>query len=277
VQLLIAVELTPSLSDKHQALVLRYLGEAERFSLGEWVTLLEAFTTLSGSRVWLDDEMLTFQAFHDRFVDQAYSDSLITALFDETNISTHAPTIQAGYARQIYQRLRSEPFALGGGGAAQCLLAYCLYWWASFARGCAFELEITRDLEAAGVPFAAHDLRVREQRFSPSDLTVLGMTGDIKNTTYFLHVARSFPLTCDFYITQLYDSARRSYRRIVIVTEQAWHRINGETVTGDLTRAAQLLPDIVGVTFLGYHLVVVDYEIWKQKVRDRQYVGGEPP
>src|SRR5437879_6596068 len=38
--LLIAVEFPSSLTAEHQALVLRYLGEAERFSLAEWMTLL---------------------------------------------------------------------------------------------------------------------------------------------------------------------------------------------------------------------------------------------
>lgn len=272
---MVATELATNLTDEHKALVLRYLGEAERFSLAEWVTLLEAFTTLSGSMARLDDERLTFQAFYDRFIDQVYSEVFIAGLFAETDILARVPAIQASYARQIYQRLRNEPFALGSTPETECLLAYCLYWWASFARGYAFELEVFRDLEAAGVHFTAHDLRMREQRFSPCDLTVLGMTGDIKNTTYFLYIARSFPLTCDFYITRLYNAVTRRYIRIVVLTDEVWRRINGDTVSSDLAKAAQLLPQVVGVTFLGYDLVVADYEVWKQKVLQRQQEGGE--
>jgi hypothetical protein len=136
-------------------------------------------------------------------------------------------------------------------------------------------MEIFRDLEMAGVNFTAHDLRVREQRFSPCDLIVLGMTGDIKNTTYFLYIARSFPLTCDFYITRLYKAAARRYVRIVLLSADAWHRINGETVNGDLTQASHLLPQVVRTTFLGYELVVADYEIWKQKILQQQQEGGK--
>jgi hypothetical protein len=99
------------------------------------------------------------------------------------------------------------------------------------------------------------------------------MTGDIKNTTYFLYVARSFPLTCDFYITRLYDATARRYVRIVILTAEAWRRLNGETVGSDLVHAAQWLPQMVGVTFLGYDLVVIEYERWKRKVRQRQPEG----
>ena len=106
---LIAVELAASLTDEHKALVLRYLGTAERFSLAEWVTLLEAFTMLSDSTVQLQGETLTLQTFYNRFVDQAYSDACIDELFAATEVSARAPAIQARYARQLYQQLRSEP------------------------------------------------------------------------------------------------------------------------------------------------------------------------
>jgi hypothetical protein len=101
------------------------------------------------------------------------------------------------------------------------------------------------------------------------------MTGDVETTTYFLYVARSFPLTCDFYITRLYNTAMGRSVRIVVLTDEAWHRINGDIVCSDLTRAAQWLPQVVGVTFLGYDLVVADYEVWKQKVLQRQQAGGD--
>jgi hypothetical protein len=62
-----------------------------------------------------------------------------------------------------------------------------------------------------------------------------------------------------------------------MLTDEAWHRINGDIVYSDLARAAQWLPQVVGVTFLGYDLVVVDYEVWKQKVLQRQQAGGDMP
>jgi hypothetical protein len=49
-----------------------------------------------------------------------------------------------------------------------------------------------------------------------------------------------------------------------------------EWVSGELARAAQLLPQVVGVTFLGYDLVIAEYELWKQKVLQRQQGRGEP-
>ena len=69
----------------------------------------------------------------------------------------------------------------------------------------------------------------------------------------------------------------RRYIRIVVLTDDAWHRINGDMVRSDLAQAAQWHPQVVGVTFLDYDLVVADYEVWKQKVLQRQHAGGGMP
>jgi hypothetical protein len=271
------IRLTTALADEHRALVLRYLGGAERFSSAEWVTLLEAFTRLGDSTARLHTEALSFQAFYDRIVEQGYGDRFVTELVVEADVSAFGPALQARYVRQIYQQLRGEHFRLGGTAETECLLAYCLYWWASFARGIIFEVETFRDLETAGIRFVAHNLRVRQERFSPCDLTLLGLKGDVKNTTYFLYVARSFPLTSDFYITRIYDPTAGRYVPIVMTAREAWEHIDGDTVPGDLTHVPQLLPQVVGVVFLGYDLIVVEYQLWKQKILQRQQDGTHRP
>lgn len=80
---MIAVQLTSALTNEHRALVLRYLGGAERFSSAEWVTVLEAFTRLGDSTAQLQQGTLTFQALYDRIVDQGYSDRFVAALLAE--------------------------------------------------------------------------------------------------------------------------------------------------------------------------------------------------
>ena len=89
--------------------------------------------------------------------------------------------------------------------ASNLLVAYCLYFWESFAVGYAFEVEIFRDLSASGIEFSAHELRDRRARLSAHDLVVLNLYGDIKNTLYFLQVRRSQQLPHDFYITRFYE------------------------------------------------------------------------
>ena len=99
---------------------------------------------------------------------------------------------------------------------------------------------------------------------------VLEQLGDIKHTTYFLHAARAVRLRCDFYITRLYDSRRRRYRSIVIMTESAWHALNGPVTSARLEDAADLLPTPVQVVFDRWAWVVVSYEEWKDRVRVKQ-------
>lgn len=64
----------------------------------------------------------------------------------------------------------------------------------------------------------AHNLAVREERMSPFDLLLEGFKGDIKTSTYFLLVTRSYPLSCDFYITRLFSTRLRRWRDVVIMT-----------------------------------------------------------
>ena len=65
------------------------------------------------------------------------------------------------------------------------LQGYCLYWWQSFARGYAFEVYIMQDLTADGIQFQMHDVRNWVERYSPADLVVLDLLGDIKTSIYF--------------------------------------------------------------------------------------------
>ena len=117
--------------------------------------------------------------------------------------------------------------------------------------------------------FTAHDLRDRQQRFSPSDLTVMGMVGDIKTSVYFVQAARSF--AHDFYIVRL-AVQEQVYMLVVILQVAAWEQINGDTVPGDLTALTRHFPVPVAITHRRHRLVVLDYEEWKRRVLRRQ--GG---
>jgi hypothetical protein len=153
---------------------------------------------------------------------------------------------------------------------SEYLAAYCLYWWTAFAKGYRFELEIFRDLRASDITFIAHDLRKRLERRSPYDLVVLGQVGDIKSTTYFLYTLRTLPLNRNFYITQLYHSRKRRYLVIVLITEASWRVLNGEVATASLETAANFFPNPVQITFEGQRFVIVPFDLWKDKVKQRQ-------
>ena len=106
----------------------------------------------------------------------------------------------------------------------------------------------------------------RRQRFEPFDLTVSGWRGDIKTSTYFLHVRRSFPLSNDFYIVALYDEATRQRLNIVMMKPALWEKINGETKSCQLRNVARHFPNPVQVNVRGENLIVVSYSMWKQLI-----------
>jgi hypothetical protein len=155
--------------------------------------------------------------------------------------------------------------------ATNLLLAYCLYFWESFAAGYAFEVQIFRDLKAARIVFESHNIRERKERRLPYDLRVLGLYGDIKTSLYFLFVGRSQTLPHDFYITRFYDKKGRQRTLVVMLKPEAWNLINGETITMQLEEAVQAFPTPVRVELKVGQAVIVDYQIWKRKVLSYQY------
>lgn len=247
-----------------------YFDDVNQLSSRDWRTALEGFDSLRSSVVCIDSEKFTFEMFYKLFVEQRYTDQFIQRIYNEPNLEQTGRRIQASTAREILHRLSEEGLYSRHIANSEYLASYLLYWWAAFAKGYLFELSIFRDLESAGIQFVAHDIRTRRGRLSPSDLFVEGLAGDIKNTTYFLYSSRSFPLTNDFYITRLYDEKQRKYLPIVIIKPAAWQFINGDVLPCSFQEAANFLPQTVQVDFEGEGLVVVDYNVWKQKTLSKQ-------
>lgn len=133
-----------------------------------------------------------------------------------------------------------------------------------------------RDLSNDGIAFQMHDVRNRMERFSPADLVVLDLLGDIKTSIYFLQHQLRGQLPNDFYITSLYAKGRE--RTLVVVQKPyAWDIISGgSTIPGTLETILDLLPSPVQIRLHGIILIVVDYETWKQLVRQKQSSEGTP-
>jgi hypothetical protein len=129
---------------------------------------------------------------------------------------------------------------------------------------------ILRDLTTSGVAYRAHDLRDRRARRSPFDLVVLGFTGDVKTSTYFLHAVRSRGLPADFYVTRLYDRPGRTLVLVVFLKRPAWDAIDGETQPATLAALPGILPAVAEIRHGGRLLIVVEYEEWKARVLERQ-------
>ena len=131
-----------------------------------------------------------------------------------------------------------------------------------------------RDLMADEIKFQMHDIRSQAERYSPADLVVLKMLGDIKTSVYFLQDPLSKGLSSDFYITRLYEKGR-DRTLVVFQKPDAWDVIDGgATRPGTLETILDLLPTPVEIKRHGIMLIVVDYETWKQMVRQKQSGEG---
>jgi len=271
------ITLHPLFTEAHQKVVLKYLQSPRALSKAEWTEALTAFDLLSLSLIHYEGRSQTFKRFYEEEIEQKYASLLITDLLemkDVENEGARRAFALLGKVRADLEenlplfgipqsgRLR-EPLTVEG----RLLLAFCTYWWGSFAKGYITEITIFRVLEKEGIQFQAHDILSQEGRFSSWDLIVEGMEGDIKSSTYFLYTSRSFPLRHAFYITSLYNRNKRKYLRVVILKESAWHEINGETVPTTLEQVWGVFPGAGEISFKEQRLIVVEYELWKAKIK----------
>jgi hypothetical protein len=264
------ITIPTSFRREDEQVVLKYFESAGRLRANEWKLAFEAFDKLTHANIYWRARQMSFADYYKQFVEATHADQFILTLLESENISTTAERLQAEVSRKILSTLQEEGLYAADVEGSQFLAAYTLYWWNSFARGYSFEVEVYRELSAAGIAYTAHDLLNKTERLSPYDLTILGYLGDIKNTTYFLYSKRSLPLVCDFYITRLWHTQRRLYMLAVILTFQVWEQINGEIHTASLEEAVYFSPNPVAVTMEEQTWIVISLNLFLKKVRQKQ-------
>ena len=266
--------INPNFSTAHQRVLTVYLQDERRLTTDLWHLLYEAIGLLDQSVVQIDQARYTFRQVYNQHIDQPLADSYIEQLISLTDLAGQFPTLTATFARRIGPILDQAQLRARNMPQSFLLFAYCIYWWQSFARGYAFEVEIKRDLEVSQIAFTMHDIRRRSERYSQADLVVLAMMGDIKTSIYFLQESSERSLPNDFYITRLYE---QGHARTLVVFQKpfAWRRIGGGIATsGELENVLKLLPQPVQVTEANTVLIVVTYETWKDLVRQIQQTSG---
>ncbi len=264
------IHLPAGFTNDHQRLILKYLVEGRTaLSQIEWQLVLNGFNQLHQALVVTPEGATSFRQVYQAQVDRPFADAFIAELLRLPDVARDYPSLRARIAQAIVMRLRQGGLRRPDLPETNLLLTYCLYFWESFAAGYAFEVEIYRDLTAAGIAFEAHDIRDRQGRLSPYDLKVLGLRGDIKTSLYFLYVGRGRGLPHDFYVTRFYEGRRRR-TLIVMLKPEAWTQIDGETVAVVLEQATRVFPTAALVELEAGKIVVADYAVWKIKVLHRQ-------
>ena len=269
-----------SLTQEHKQVLATYLTDDRLLRSADWAKIYEAIGLLKDARIVRQNRTWRFRQIYNQQIDRSFADLYLEKLLSLDDVPKQSPALIAMFGRRIEPYLERVGFLDQYVFENWLLRAYCVYWWQSFARGYAFEVEVIRDLEANGVVFQAHDLRRRKARYSKADLKVLGLDGDIKTSTYFLKFQPFRDLTNDFYITRLYEKKRQ--RTLVVLQKPiAWQTINGEVLyESKLEDLLKILPNPVRLQQKNTTLVVIEYDFWKQKVlKIQQDEGAEdvPP
>ena len=264
------INLPDAFTVEQERLILKYL-KLGRWSLifSEWKELLVGFNVLQNTELETTLQKLTFSQVYQEYVDIPFADGYINRLLTLENVVEQHISLWAETARAVVAYLSHEQLYQAEIPPTNLLLAYCLYFWESFAKGYAFEVEIFRDLSKSGIDFQAHDIRDRQARFSAHDLVVLNLNGDVKTSTYFLSVERGLGLAHDFYITRLYEG-KRQHTLVTMLQLDAWNEIDGDTIVGLLNEATKYFPAPVLVTLERGTIVIVEYGTWKEKVFSSQ-------
>lgn len=264
----VAIELPARLTHNHVAVLTAYV-MGQYLSPAERRTLFAAVDILAEAVVITPEAHRTFREVYTAEVDARLATPYLQALLVLDDVAHQSSALAAAYVRQVRDHLRQTGLYDPSVPTTRLLDNYCAYRWQSFARGYAFELEILRDLERAGIVFHAHDILDPFERYAESDLIVLGLQGDIKTSAYFLQTQPLSGLRNDFYITSLYIVG---HRRILVVflKPSAWAKINGDTVPGTLDTIAALLPAAVKLQRGQVALIVIGYEEWKERILRKQ-------
>ena len=264
-----------NLTPEQDAALTDYLRGAERLTRKQWHRLREAIDLLARSTVTFQGREYTFKWFYETCIDRQFADAFLQTLLTTTDVRQDAPRLQAATAWEIAQWIRQQDFYQNGQAESRWLLIFCLYWWSAFALGYAFEVEIFRDLQAEGIEFACHDITNRNERLSPFDLTVLGLRGDVKYSTWFLTNENARLEGLDFFITRLYDETGARWLRVVLLTPIASELIGGETISAS---PAETVPALLDAVTAGVAtLALIRYDDWKARVRLRQTSKGDNP
>lgn len=269
----------PELTAEHRGVIRRYVQSLSGLPGHDWPVAIEAFNLLRHAVVIrLDDRAYTFAQVYDELVDAHYATPFIKALYELDDVSQGSIGLWAAGARQIYQDLTEvglhDPLHHPN---SRLLMAYCLYWWHSFCKGYAFEVEIFRDLEQSGLRFEPHDLLDPAVRRSPHDLLMSGFRGDVKTSTYFLQKASRQAVSSDFFIARVWLPGQRARVLVVFLQDLTWDAIDGETLLARLAELETVLPQPARIAYHGGELIVTEYTHWKDKMREYQMSRGELP
>jgi len=254
----------------HQKAVLKHMEEGRwTLSRSEWHWALTGAGQLHKASANTPFGWLRFASIYDKQIEAIFVDRYLDDLLVLNNVEAESTGLWARYARAITAWWYRAGWTQQLGSEGQLLLAYLLFWWRAFATGYAFEVQIFRDLNDSNINFTPHDILSPTGRFSPYDLEVLGLHGDIKTSLYFLRVGRSPGMRHDFYISRFWQQGRLRVM-VVLMQPAAFQQINGDAIPTTWAAIKASLPNVAKITEQGSEIMLVPYEEWKARIRYQQ-------
>lgn len=82
-----------------------------------------------------EGQTMTFGVFYERFVDAPFAERFLTELMQQDDVEAAGRRLTVALSREVRQSLATTGLHEPMSAPMRLLLAYCLYWWASFAKG----------------------------------------------------------------------------------------------------------------------------------------------
>jgi hypothetical protein len=139
------VHLPAEFTDAHADVLKQYLQDERALFANQWAQVLEAIDLLRAATLAYPGGTETFAALYNRVVDIVYADVFIEQLLAMDDQTTQSEPLRAALARRVLRDLRQMGLYDPGIRDTQLLVAFCVFWWQSFTKGYAFEVEIFHD------------------------------------------------------------------------------------------------------------------------------------
>jgi len=263
---MLEIQLSEPLNTEQQQALASYLAAPHTLMRAEWTIIWHVMDVLRTADVSVGDQHLTFAEFYRVNIDDVYADTFLNALWDAEQPEVVGKQLKISTSNTIRQHFRAQGWYTPTKKESRGLFAHCVYWWNSFANGYIFEVSVLKELQKAGIVRAVRDIRNRDERFASADILIGEWTGDVKNSTCFFFVARSYPLLCDFYITRLFNAESRQHDWIVLLNTGMWTKIDGETKASDFHHLDDCLEAPLHFELFGNLFIAISYGTWKQKL-----------
>ncbi|MBM3235064.1 hypothetical protein FJZ31_02070 [Candidatus Poribacteria bacterium] len=122
-----SIILPPSFTERHKAVITRYLSNYQTLSSAEWLVALEGFDILGEATVIHEGNRIKFKKLYTQLVDRQYADGFLEKIWISAQPEQDGMQLKASIAKRIFEDLSSSVFYDNKNLDSQFVLVYCFY------------------------------------------------------------------------------------------------------------------------------------------------------